>query len=90
MKTSKVAEAYTRCEPARKAIAEAHCRCMEVTEDKCGILWERWITPHGKSMILFATPHYWDVFAPLSDDATIAGMIDAIRAVCGPNQRAAA
>lgn len=65
-KLSKVAEAYERCHEGRDQLIESGYRCMEVTEDKCGILWERWITPNGISVILFATPHSWDIFSPLS------------------------
>lgn len=53
---------------------------MEVTEDKCGILWERWLTPNGDSLILFATPSWYDVFVPLTNGVRhidVASAIDA-------------
>ena len=81
-KLSKVAQAYERSKPARDALHSAGARCMEVTEDKCGIVWERYIGgPHGTSIILFATPSWWNVFSPITDDPTIAGTVASIKAL---------
>jgi hypothetical protein len=81
-KLSKVAEAYQRCYIAREALRQSGARCMEVTEDKCGIVWERYIVgPNGTSVILYATPHWWDVFSPITSDTTNDGTIAAIKAL---------
>lgn len=79
-KTSAVTEAYARCKDGRKALIDAGARCMEATEDKCGILWERWLLPNLTSAILYATPHGWDVFTPVTKDGKVAATVDAIKA----------
>jgi hypothetical protein len=73
---SKVAEAYARAKTVRDRLHKIG-RCMEVTEDKAGILWERWLI--GKTQIvLMSTPHWAEVFKPLSNavewDDTIAAL----------------
>jgi hypothetical protein len=73
---SKVAEAYTRAGIVRDHLHKIG-RCMEVTEDKAGILWERWLI--GKTQIvLMATPNWAEVFKPVSNavewDDTIAAL----------------
>lgn len=86
-KLSPVQQAYVRCEAAHKALREIDAMCMEATEDKRGILWERWIicTPptvvQGShvSLILFATPSWWDIFAPLTEDTKVDGTIAALK-----------
>lgn len=77
---SQVAEAYERSKAAREALFDAGCRPMECTEDKVGIVWERFITPKGESLIFFATPHWWDVFAPVTDHTGVAETVAAIKA----------
>jgi hypothetical protein len=53
--------AYENCDAARHHLSEIGAICMEVLEDKRGILVERWLV--GKrSMILFSTPIWWNVF----------------------------
>ena len=82
-KLSKVAQAYERCKIARKALREHACS-MEVTEDKCGIVWERWcIVVDGRSMslILFATPSWYEVFRPLTDDQRNEAIPEALAAL---------
>jgi hypothetical protein len=74
-KFSKVAQAYEKATTIRYALHAMRARCMEVTEDECGILWERWVTPNGVSMVVFATPQWFEVFVPLKDwQATIESM----------------
>jgi hypothetical protein len=70
---SKVSEAYKRANPIRDVLIEIG-HCMEVTEDKCGILWERWTLHDGNHVVLFATPHWFDVFMPVTQDQSIAGL----------------
>lgn len=83
-KLSKVAQAYERSKIGRNALIAAGARSMEVTEDKCGIVWERFIVgPNGTSVVLFATPSWWEVFSPLTTDATNDGTIAAINALAG-------
>lgn len=63
-KLSAVQEAYQRAQPARDHLRKLDGRCMEATEDKCGILWERWCFVGEKScrnVYLYATPHGWDL-----------------------------
>lgn len=66
-KMKPIHEAYARCETMRRALSDMQARCMEVTEDRYGILWERWLLPNGKSAVLWATPHGWDIFLPAND-----------------------
>jgi hypothetical protein len=77
-KMKPIHEAYSRCEAMRRVLNDMQARCMEVTEDRCGILWERWVLPNGKNAVLWATPHGWDVFLPADDginaDAAIAAV----------------
>lgn len=79
-KLSPVAQAYERSKIGRRALFDADCRAMECTEDKAGIVWERFITPQGRSIILFATPSWWDVFEPVTDEATNDATVAAIKA----------
>lgn len=78
-KMKPIHEAYARCEAMRRALNDMHARCMEVTEDKYGILWERWLLPNGKSAVLWATPHGWDVFLPADDGNNIEAAIAAVK-----------
>lgn len=73
-----VAQAYQRCEAGRRALLEC-AQPMECTEDKCGIVWERFVTPRGESLILFATPSWWDVYAPLCASGLIVDVVAAIK-----------
>lgn len=77
-KLTPVQQAYERCKPGRAALLEV-AQCMECTEDKCGIVWERFVFRAGESVILFATPHWWDVFVPLCSDGRITAVVDAIK-----------
>jgi len=74
-KLTPVAQAYQRSKVVRDALVHMGAKCMEVTEDKCGIVWERWVITtsdpasmhgHHMSLIVFATPSWWDVFRPVS------------------------
>lgn len=70
--------AYERCETLRRALNKVG-GCMEVTEDKAGIVWERYLLNNGRNAILFSTPHWCDIFvsvAPVdgSYDGTIAAL----------------
>ncbi len=74
-----LAQAYERSKAGREALFAADCRPMECTEDKCGIVWERFITPDGRSLVIIATPHWWDVYAPVHDGNDLAATIAAIK-----------
>lgn len=87
-KLSPVQEAYICCKPARDVLVSMDARCMEATEDKAGILWERWIvettpplTSPGRhvQVILFATPDWWEVFTPVTEDRSIEGTLKSLR-----------
>lgn len=87
-KLSKIAQAYERCKIGRDALHAVGARCMEVTEDKAGIVWERYylLKPDGDSnkvvnIVLFATPSWWDVFTPITEDQTNDGTVAAIKAL---------
>lgn len=73
--SSPVAQAYARCKPARDVLHKV-ARSMECIEDKAGVVTERFCMPDGTSVLLFATPHWWDVYAPITAetgiDATLA------------------
>jgi hypothetical protein len=81
----KIAEAYKRSQIGRTALNKINARCMEVTEDKCGIVWERYIiqvSPNSsKNLILFATPSWWDVFVPLETSGSNDSLVAAIKAL---------
>lgn len=78
-KQSKVAQAYVRAKPIRDALHEIG-RCMEVTEDKAGIVWERWLVGQTQ-VITFSTPHYVEVFQPIIPGNEWADLIGALRAL---------
>lgn len=89
-KLTAVQQAYERCKLARDALIEMDAQCMEATEDKSGWLWERWIvetTPPATtprrivSVVLFSTPHWWDLFTPVTNDQSVTGTLDALRAL---------
>jgi hypothetical protein len=73
---SKVAQAYEIAFPVRQKL-HAIGRCMEVTEDKCGIIWERWLIGTSQ-VVVFATPHFVEVFSPLTTDPTWEGVAKAL------------
>lgn len=91
MKQSKVSEAYSRSKIAREALFDMSARSMECTEDKAGIVWERFLlqtnhptsaSPELVSVVLVATPHWWDVFVPLTrlqENTEVVAAIKALR-----------
>lgn len=87
-KFSPVAQAYERSRPARDWLHQ-RARCMEATEDKCGIVWERWIltthdakgNPTFTNLVFYATPHGWDVFKPIADGVMIEDTMAALSAL---------
>jgi len=86
-KLSPVARAYQRSEEVRKALRSLDSRPMELTEDKSGIVWERWtvsVGPMGAdfiSVILVATPDWWDLYHPISKSRYTAEVISALKAL---------
>jgi hypothetical protein len=62
---SKIQEAYARAKTVRDRLHKI-ARCMEVTEDKAGILWERWLVGETQ-VVLMATPHWVEIFKPVSN-----------------------
>ena len=84
VKQSKVSQAYEFASPVRKVLHEIG-KCMEVTEDKRGVLWERWIVG-GHNVVVFATPHYFEVLTPLTNDATWSAVINELRALANKQQ----
>ena len=53
-------QAYERSKAGRNCLADLG-RCVEVIEDRSGILVERYVV-NGYSLVLFATPSWWDVY----------------------------
>jgi len=88
---SPVAEAYERSNAGRQALFGSGCRPMECTEDKAGIVWERFVTQAGESLILVATPHWWDVYKSVEPELGITtATVDEIRALASkPRPKAA-
>ena len=81
-KLSPVAQAYERSKIGREALFDLHARAMECTEDKAGIVWERFVLPDtGHSVILFATPSWWDIFATIDSSNMTDATIDALKAL---------
>lgn len=89
-KLSKVQEAYAKSEPARKVLRELDARCMEVIEDKCGIVCERYVlqlspptavTGRFVNLVIYATPLWWDVFSPVENSPDTEATLAAIRAL---------
>lgn len=79
---NKIQEAYKVAKQARTVLIEIGAQRMEVTDDKSGIVWERWIVYGDKSftsVILFATPLYWDIFVPLLRTNSHTATLDALR-----------
>lgn len=87
--------AYKRCETARNALRSLpDVRLMESTEDKSGILWERWIAVRDaqydesgklirpgatRNIYLHATPHTWDISTTISTDDSTDATLRALR-----------
>jgi len=60
---NKVRESQDALRPALDAIIGLGGRCMEQVTDKAnGILVERWLLPNGKSLIVYGTPIWREVF----------------------------
>lgn len=86
MKRTKIMDAYAFAKPVRDVLHE-QCRCMEVTEDKAGIVWERWLTPAGVSLVFFGTPTWCDVFAPFSHEMGSAKWLEELRLMIASPRR---
>lgn len=84
----RLTKAYERSDALRQLLLEVGGVCREVTEDKAGILWERWVLPSGTSAILFATPSWWDVFLPAHDGISIDDTFMAVRAAATRERKA--
>lgn len=55
-------------QPAIEKLRQLEARCMEQVIDNAGIVIERWVLPtSGRSVIVYGTPHWRDVFVPVSD-----------------------
>jgi hypothetical protein len=90
MANKKLQEAYAKCKPARDALHEADAVLMECTEDKAGIVWERWYIQTSDplcqqqeviNVVVFATPTWWDVFVPIVRSQQTADTLAAIKAL---------
>lgn len=75
-------DSYTRCAPARLALTrDIGARCLEVTTDKAGIVWERYILPSGVVVVLYATPDFWDIYAPVCSTNSTVETLAAVKAL---------
>ena len=88
MKKKPIHEAYERCAVMRSELTAMNARCVEVTEDKAGILWERWVLANGQHTVLWATPHAWDMFVPATSSRLTADVIAAVQCVGSVNKSA--
>jgi hypothetical protein len=73
-KLTPVQEAAGRANEGMKMLRELGFQRMEVTQDKAGIEWSRWIRPFDSGylhMILWATPHGWDVFEAVTYENSV-------------------
>lgn len=85
-KLTSVQLAYERHKPLRQALnqlrGEWHAESMETTEDKAGIVWERWLvetrTKGMVSVIVFSTPSWWDLFVPIAQGRDVEGTLEAL------------
>lgn len=72
-KLTKVAEANQKLDESRRTLFAAGCRLMETVEDKAGVVVERFIRPgDGRSIVLFATPLWYDAYAPITTENDLA------------------
>jgi hypothetical protein len=65
---SALTEAINGVAPAIKMLHALNARCMEQVTDDAGIVCERWILPNGRSVVVFGTPHWRNVFMPSEGD----------------------
>lgn len=89
-KKTKVMQAYERCRLGREALRSIDAVLMESTEDKAGIVWQRWYVQTSPALavqqktvnvIVFATPVWWDVFVPIVDSQETQATLDTIKAL---------
>jgi hypothetical protein len=77
MGKSKISQAYEKGREGFKALhavgRSAHC-----TEDRVGVVWERFALPNGEEAVIVATPSWWDVFVPLTAELTGSKATEAI------------
>jgi hypothetical protein len=78
MKIKPIHAAYERSEVIRSGLTAMGARCIEVTEDKCGILWERWVLRNGNHAVLWSTPDAWEVFLPVASGNSVAETVSAL------------
>jgi hypothetical protein len=92
-KLSQVALAYQRSQPAREALQAVDAVRMECVEDKSGVVVERWyaqtslpteLQQRVVNVVIFATPHWWEVFTPITQCAETAATVAAIKALAPP------
>lgn len=72
--------ACRRAEETRRILAQGGARCIESVQDKSGILCERWIIPGGRSIIVYATPDWHDVYAAITWENDLAKFQADVRA----------
>jgi hypothetical protein len=76
VKLSKVAQAHEKLAETRRVLREAGCMSMELVEDKAGIVAERFVRPgDGKSIVVWATPHWYDAYAPITSENNLSAYL---------------
>lgn len=63
-------------------VVQMDARPMEVTEDASGIIWHRYILPGGTPVVLVATPHWWNIFSPVTESAKVDDTFEAVKKLC--------
>lgn len=84
-RNNQITAAYKLAEQVRRELPKV-ARCMEVIEDKCGIVVERYhlLDPPHTNLVLFATPHWYDLFVPLTRADTHQEVVDALHKLTNP------
>jgi hypothetical protein len=76
-KPKPIHQTYERVKNVRDHLLTLHGQCINVVEQRDGILIELWAL--GKStVILWANPHGWDVYAPVHHSNDSAATLAAI------------
>ena len=79
----RIQEAYARRKQVFVELLELGATCMECTEDKAGIVWERFMLPNGIPVVVVSTPHWWNIFTEVCSSNMTDHTIDMLRTLAG-------
>lgn len=86
----KIREAQERLQPLIDQLRELGARCMEQTIDpEFGMICERWLLPNGKSVVVYGSPDWRDLYlqaSPFTNDWD--SMFTALREFSAPKAAA--